>query len=120
MNGHHRDIRIKAIGETSRGTLGKDAHDIVEALRQAHGDAAYRKVLPQRSKKHGIGPPIHESPGANQQLIRDGVDYFVRSRPADALLLTLHLQNKIGPKTAFVILKGNLCWENESVQAAHN
>lgn len=27
VNGHHRDIRIKVIGETSQGALGKDAHD---------------------------------------------------------------------------------------------
>ena len=72
-------------GETSRETLGKDAIDIVEVLRRAHRDAVTFKVFPQRSKKHDIGPPILESTGANQQLVRDGVDYFVRSRTADAL-----------------------------------
>lgn len=62
--GHHRDIRIKEIGETPQGALGKDAHDIVEALRRIQREAVIFKVFPQRSKKHGIGPPILESPGA--------------------------------------------------------
>ena len=87
VNGHHRDICIKVIGETPQGALGKDTHDIVEALRRAHREAVILKVFPKRSKKHGIGPPILESPGASQQFIRNGVDYFVRSRPADALSL---------------------------------
>lgn len=43
VNGHHRDIRIKVIGETPQGALGKDAHDIVEALRGAHRDAVIFK-----------------------------------------------------------------------------
>ncbi|MFR4499623.1 MAG: hypothetical protein ACLT5D_21970, partial [Bacteroides fragilis] len=64
VNGHHRDIRIKEIGETSQGTLGKDVHDIIEALRRIQRDAVIFKVFPQRPKKHGIGPPILESTGA--------------------------------------------------------
>lgn len=62
-----------------------NANDIVEALRRARRDAVVFKVLPQRPKKHDIGLPILESTGATQQFIRDGVDYFVRTRPADAL-----------------------------------
>lgn len=46
MNGHHRDIYIKVIGETPQGALGKDAHDIVETLRRAHRDAVICKVFP--------------------------------------------------------------------------
>ena len=87
VNGHHRDICIKVIGETPQGALGEDTNDIVEALRRAHRDVVIIKVFPQRSKKHVIGPPILESPGAIHQFIRDGVYYFVRSRPADALSL---------------------------------
>lgn len=76
VNGHHQDVCIKVIGETPQGALGKDAHDIVEALQRAHRDAIIFKVFPKRSKKHGIGPPILESPGASQQFIRDGVDFL--------------------------------------------
>lgn len=47
-----------------------------------HRTRAYRS--PQ---KHGIGPPMLESPRASQKFIRDGVDYFVRSRSADAISL---------------------------------
>lgn len=64
VNGHYRDVCIKVIRETPQGALGKDANDIVEALRRNHGETAYRKVLPQRPKKHDIGPPLLESPGA--------------------------------------------------------
>ena len=63
-NGHHRDIRIKVIGETPQGAPGKDADDIVEALRRSQGDTVYRKVLPKRPKKRDIGPPLLESSGA--------------------------------------------------------
>lgn len=66
------------------GSPRKDANDIVETLQRAHSDAVIFKVFPQRPKTHGIGPPILESPGSSQQFIRDGVDYFVRSRPADS------------------------------------
>ena len=51
VNGHHRDTFIKVIRETPQVDLGKDTNDIIEALRQANGDAAYHKVLPQRPKK---------------------------------------------------------------------
>ena len=117
VNGHHRAIRIKAIGETPQGALGKDANDIVEALQRTHRDAVIFTVFSQRSKKHGIGPLAIESPGASQQFIRDGVDYFVRSRPADAFSKKLHLQYKFGSKSALVILKGNFCWE-KSIRAS--
>lgn len=91
VNSHHRDIRIKEIGETPQGTLGKDAHDIIEALRRIQRETVIFKVFPQRSKKYGIGPLVIESPGATQQFISDGVDYFVRSRPADALFSSRRL-----------------------------
>ena len=97
-------------------TLGNDANDIVEALRRAHRDAVIFKVFPQRSKKHGIGLPILESPGASQQFIRDGVDYFVRSRPADALFLdarSLILENT----NALNAIKLRGCIRKESVEA---
>lgn len=61
MNGHDRDICIKVIRETPQGALGKDAHDIVEALRRIQREAVIFKVFPQRPKKHGIGPSILES-----------------------------------------------------------
>lgn len=51
VNGHHRDVCIKIIEETPQGALGKDANDIVEALRRNHNDAVIFKVFPQRPKK---------------------------------------------------------------------
>lgn len=98
VNSHHRDICIKVIGETLQGALGKDANDIVEALQRTHRDAAFFTVLPQCSEKHGIGPLVIESPEVSQQFIKNGFDYFVRSRPADALSLdatSVILQNAI-------------------------
>lgn len=43
------------------------------------------KVFPQCSKKHAIELLVIKSLGASQQFIRDGIDYFVHSRPANAI-----------------------------------